>query len=210
MPISRELQARIDALPDEDLKKRIIDTLAISRERRPGDEEAFEFCVRVHMLLTAQEAQRSANPYQWRDHVSPELQAKIDALPDPALRARILKSLDSPREHRASDEDIFEVIVTGYQMATEQQARLRKWQESEVIEFIEYFKAQAPDLYAKYLQHEKELYEKELRGEDEVLFDMDLWWAMEGVAHKWMPGLESMDSGELVGGVLDYARAHLI
>lgn len=144
--------------------------------------------------------------------ISPELQARIDALPDPALRARILKSLDSPREHRASDEDIFEVIVTGYRMATEQQARLRKWQESEVIAFIEYFKAQAPDLYAKYLQHEKELRQKELDGvdEDDRWFDPDIWWDMEALAKKWMPDLESIDSGELVGGVLDYARAHLI
>jgi hypothetical protein len=125
--------------------------------------------------------------------ISPELQARIDALPDPALRARILKSLDSPREHRASDENIFEVIVTGYQMAAEQQARLRKWQESEIVAFIEYVKAQAPELYAKYLQHEKEL-------------RLDI----QRLAHKWMPDLEFVDSGELVGGVLDYARAHLI
>jgi hypothetical protein len=54
--------------------------------------------------------------------------------------------------------------------------------------------------------------QKELDGvdEDDRWFDPDIWWAMEGVAHKWMPGLESIDSGELVGGVLDYARAHLI
>lgn len=144
--------------------------------------------------------------------ISPELQARIDALPDPALRARILKSLDSPREHRASDEDIFEVIVTGYQMAAEQQARMRKWQESEIVAFIEYFKAQAPDLYAKYLQHETELREKELQGidEDERWFDGDLRLDIQRLAHKWMPDLEFVDSGELVGGVLDYARAHLI
>jgi hypothetical protein len=144
--------------------------------------------------------------------ISPELQARIDALPDPALRARILKSLDSPREHRASDENIFEVIVTGYQMAAEQQARLRKWQESEIVAFIEYVKAQAPELYAKYLQHEKELREKKLRGadEDELWFDGDLRLDIQRLAHKWMPDLEFVDSGELVGGVLDYARAHLI
>jgi len=147
--------------------------------------------------------------------ISPELQARIDALPDPALRARILKSLDSPREHLASDEDVFEVIVTGYQMAAEQQARMRKWQESEVIAFIEYVKAQAPDLYAKYLQHEKELRQKELDGvdEDDRWFDPDIWWDMKALTKIWMPSLntlDSMDASELVSGVRDYAQAHLI
>jgi hypothetical protein len=144
--------------------------------------------------------------------ISPELQARIDALPDEGLRASILKSLGIPREPGVSDEDIFEVSVTGYQMAKEQQDRMRKWQESEVIAFIEYVKAQAPDLYAKYLHHEKELSEKALRGvdEDELWFDGDLSWGIERLAYKWLSDLESLDAQELVSGVRSYAKAHLI
>jgi hypothetical protein len=142
--------------------------------------------------------------------ISPELQARIDALPDEGLRASILKSLGIPREPGVSDEDIFEVSVTGYQMAKEQQDRMRKWQESEVIAFIEYFKAQAPDLYVKYIQHEKELRQKELSGADEVLFDMDLWWDIKRLAYKRMPDLEALDASELVSAACRYAKAHLI
>jgi hypothetical protein len=142
--------------------------------------------------------------------ISPELQARIDALEDPNLRASILKSLALSREPGISDEDIFDISVTGYEMAAEQQARLRRWQESEVIEFIEYFKAQAPDLYVKYIQHEKELRQKELSGADEVLFDMDLWWDIKRLAYKRMPDLEALDASELVSAACRYAKAHLI
>lgn len=144
--------------------------------------------------------------------IAPELQAKIDALPDLALRASIFKTLEIPREHRVSDEDIFEVSVTGYQMAKEQQARRHKWQESEVLAFIEYFRTQTPALYARFIHHEKDLRDKELRGvdEDELWFDDDLWWDTKLLAHKWLSGLEFADSGELVSCVRSYAQAHLI
>ncbi|QGW82052.1 hypothetical protein [Variovorax paradoxus] len=97
-------------------------------------------------------------------------------------------------------------------MAAEQQARMRKWQESEVIAFIEYFKAQAPDLYVKYLQHEIELRDKKLRGvdEDELWFDGDLWWDIKRLAYKRMPELEALDASELVSAACRYAKAHLI
>lgn len=147
---------------------------------------------------------------------SPELQAKIDALEDPKLRARIMHSLelnhDRPKAHRVPDEGLFEVSVTGYQMAKEQQARMRKWQETEVIAFIEFFKIQAPDLYARYIHHEKDLRDKELRGvdEDERWFDADIHWDIEALIDKWMPGLDSLYDSELFGDVRSYAQAHLV
>ena len=144
--------------------------------------------------------------------ISPELQARIDALPDPALRADILKTLKISRKHRVSDEGIFEVCVTGYEMAKAQQARMRVWQESEVIAFIEFFRAQAPDLYARFIAHEKDLRDKELSGvdEDERWFDPDIRWDMEALVDKWMPGLDSLYDRGLVGGVRRYAQTHLI
>lgn len=144
--------------------------------------------------------------------ISPELQAKIDALPDPALRASIFKTLEISKEHRVSDEDIFEVSVTGYQVAKEQQSRMRKWQETEVIAFIEFFKIQAPDLYARYIRHEKDLRDKELGGvdEDERWFDSDIHWDIEALIDKWMPGLDSLYDSELFGDVRNYAKAYLV
>lgn len=147
---------------------------------------------------------------------SPELQARIDELNDPKLRAEILNSLElnhgAPKAYRVPDEGLFEVIVERHRLAKEQQSCMRKWQESEVIAFIEYFKTQAPDLYARYIHHEKDLRDKELRGvdEDELWFDDDLWWDIKRFAHKWIPDLEFVDSGELVSGVRGYAQAHLI
>jgi len=50
-------------------------------------------------------------------------------------------------------------MVNRYTRVTEQQAlreaRLYKWREDEVIAFIEHFKQEAPQMYADYLQQER-------------------------------------------------------
>lgn len=72
--------------------------------------------------------------------IDPELQVKTDALEDERLKAEIIEVLTGPGRKRASDEAIYETMVSGYVMATEQQARLRKWRDDEVVAFSTYFK----------------------------------------------------------------------
>ncbi|MFD0324824.1 hypothetical protein [Lysobacter gummosus] len=72
--------------------------------------------------------------------ISPELQAKIDALEDERLKAEILDLLTGPGKRRATDEEIYETIVSSYTRAKEARARLRQWQDDEVAAFARYFK----------------------------------------------------------------------
>ncbi|MFD0324823.1 hypothetical protein [Lysobacter gummosus] len=72
--------------------------------------------------------------------ISPELQAKIDALEDERLKADILDVLTGPGKRRATDEAIYEMIVSSHARVKEQQARLRQWEDDEVAAFAEYFK----------------------------------------------------------------------
>ena len=72
--------------------------------------------------------------------ISPELQARIDALEDERLKAEILDVLTGPGKKRATDEAIYESIVSDYTAGTERQAKLRRWQDDEVVAFAWYFK----------------------------------------------------------------------
>lgn len=67
--------------------------------------------------------------------ISPELQAKIDALEDEKLKARILHSLTSTGKKQATDEEIYELILSSYTKAKEQRAQLRQWWGDEVAAF---------------------------------------------------------------------------
>lgn len=64
---NRKLRARIDALQDEGLKRRIL--LAIDRPRRSRitDEEIFEEMLKTHDEHVAQRAMRDACSYRWRN-----------------------------------------------------------------------------------------------------------------------------------------------
>jgi hypothetical protein len=47
--------------------------------------------------------------------ISPELQAKIDALPDENLRANISRRLNRPWARTKSNEQIFEEMLASYE-----------------------------------------------------------------------------------------------
>jgi hypothetical protein len=136
--------------------------------------------------------------------ISPELQAKIDVLPYERLKADIVDTLNSPGRQTITNEQIFENMVNRYMRVTEQQAlreaHLYKWREDEVIAFIEHFKQQAPQMYADYLQQER-------NGRQ---IDADLSWDMRRLEEKWHPGLDIDDYDELFVKVRHYAQAHLI
>ena len=63
MPITAELQARIDALPYEDLKADLLRTFNGPGTRRVTDEAIFEMVVSNYMEVRAQRARLR----QWRD-----------------------------------------------------------------------------------------------------------------------------------------------
>lgn len=132
--------------------------------------------------------------------IAPELQAKIDALEDENLRHRILRVLNGPGKKRASDEAIYENIVSSYTMATEQQARLRKWTDDEVVAFAKYFIEKRPDEYIEFLRQEKEF--NEIEG--------GLAWGVRQLMSEWIPDLNSGDRRGLFGKFRDYARAQSI
>lgn len=136
--------------------------------------------------------------------ISPELQTKIDALPDENLRANISRRLNRPWKRTKSNEQIFDEMLADYEEVMAQRAirdaRLYKWREDEVIAFIAYFQEHHPQWYADYLHQER-------NGRE---IDADLAWNMRRLAEQWLPGLNWEDYGELFGMVRDYADAHLI
>ena len=139
-----------------------------------------------------------------QEPISPELQAKIDALQDENLRTNILRVLSGPGKRTLSREKIFENMVQNHAevmaQRTMRDARLYKWREDEVIAFIRYFQEHHPQWYADYLHQER----------NGRLIDADLAWGMRRLAEQWLPGLNLEDYGELFGMVRDYADAHLI
>jgi hypothetical protein len=64
---NRKLRARIDALQDEGLKRRILRAIKEPRWRRITDEEIFEKMVERHNECVAQRTMRDACSYRWRD-----------------------------------------------------------------------------------------------------------------------------------------------
>ena len=67
MPISRELQARIDALPYERLKADIVRCLNRPGRQTIANEQIFENMVNRHIEVKAQRALREARMYRWRE-----------------------------------------------------------------------------------------------------------------------------------------------
>jgi hypothetical protein len=136
--------------------------------------------------------------------ISPELQAKIDALPEGGVKKRVLRALTGPGIRTASNEEIFANIMESVAEAEEQRAlrdaRLYKWRDDEVHAFIDYFQKQQPQWYAEYLHQER-------NGRE---IDADLAWSIRKLGEEWLPDLNWEDYGELFGKIRDYADANLI
>ncbi|MBN8213276.1 MAG: hypothetical protein J0M09_10180 [Xanthomonadales bacterium] len=136
--------------------------------------------------------------------ISPELQAKIDALEDEKLRKDITFLLSGPGNRTATNEEIFNNRVASYEKAKVEsalrEARLYKWREDEVIAFIDYFRELQPQVYADYLHQER----------NDRQIDADLAWGMRRLGEQWLPGLDWDDYDELFGKVREYAEVHLI
>lgn len=131
--------------------------------------------------------------------ISTALQAKIDTLEDPNLRARILRVLLGPGKKRATDEEIYETIVSAYTKATAQQARLRKWRDDEVEAFAQYFKEERPEDYFEFLQQERDFNE----------IEPGFAWGVRQLIWQWIPDLSSADCGELFSRFRDHAKSQL-
>ncbi len=138
------------------------------------------------------------------EYISPELQAKIDALQDENLRTNILRVFSGPGKRTLSREKIFDNMVQNHAEVMAQRAirdaRLYKWREDEVIAFIEFFQEHHPQWYADYLHQER----------NSRQIEADLAWGMRRLGEQWHPGLHWDDYDELFGMVRDYADAHLI
>jgi hypothetical protein len=206
MPISPELQAKIDSLAYDPLKKRIMDVLSLPREQRPDDEEVFVYCSRGSLHpLKEKDAQWDANPLQWRENVAPELLARIDAMTDKVWKTDIIRYLHNYSERfPCTPEALFDwyalsrLEVRAQRVLREE--RSYKWRKDEVIAFIAHFKKEMPKGYAEYLQQER-------NGRQ---IDADLAWDMRRLGERWLPGLDDDDYDDLFGMVRDYAEAHLI
>lgn len=132
--------------------------------------------------------------------ISPELQAKIDAIPDEKLKTDIIFLLSGPGIRTATNEQIFHNRVASYEKAEAQRALWRKWSDEEVAAFVEHYKREMPDDFAEFLRQERENNE----------IESELAWRVRRLADRWLPGLEFVDLGTLVGKVRDYVRANLI
>lgn len=129
--------------------------------------------------------------------INPELQAKIDALEDEYLRARILRVLTGPGKKRATDKEIYETILSACTRAMEQQVLLRKWQDDEVEEFAQYFKGKRPEDYVEFLRQERNFNE----------IEPGFSWGVRQLIWEWIPELNSADCGELFSRFRDYAKS---
>lgn len=129
--------------------------------------------------------------------ISPELQAKIDALQDENLRANILRYLDRPWLRKKSNEQIFDEMMADYEEVMAQRAKWRQWRDDEVLAFVEHFKQQLPDEYAEFVRQE--------RDNNEI--DDDLWWRVGRLADQWIHNLDFHDCTSLLGKVRRYLQS---
>ena len=148
--------------------------------------------------------------------ISPELIARINALPDEKLRANILATLNDPGRKRrikhmqatnqqyTTDEQIFDLMVNTHRKVMEQralrEARMYRWRDDEMLAFIAHFKQIEPQKYADYLYQER-------NGRQ---IDADLSWELHRLEEQWHPGLDMDDYRDLFSKIRDYAQAHLI
>ena len=133
------------------------------------------------------------------NHISPELQAKIDALQDENLRTNILRVFSGPGKRTLSREKIFENMVQNHSEVMAQRAQWRQWRDDEVQDFVEYFKQELPDDYVEYLRQERKINE----------IDSEVSWRVRRLVDKWIPDLTYADNGNLVSKVRDHLQAQL-
>ncbi len=127
--------------------------------------------------------------------ISPEMQAKIDALEDENLRERVVAALTSTGKKLATDEEIFDLITESFLEAKAQQARLKVWQHHEVEAFAHYFKEKDPEGYAEFVRQEREFNQ----------IDRLLGWSVYKLIWQW--GVSSADSRGLLGRLRDHVRS---
>ena len=136
--------------------------------------------------------------------ISPQLQARIDALPDENLKANIMRRLSRTWPRKKSNEQIFEEMLAHHEDVMTQRAardaRLYKWREDEVIAFIGFFQQSHPQWHSDYLYQER-------NGRE---IDANLALDMRRLGERWKPGLDWDDYCELFSMVRDYAGNHLI
>ncbi len=129
--------------------------------------------------------------------ISPELQAKIDALTDENLKANILRYLNRPWQRAKSNEQIFEEMVARSERVMAERAKWRKWTDEEVAAFVTYFEQKMSDDFVEYIRQD--------RDNNEI--NSDLSWKLEELSKEWLPGLATIDYILLLGKVRDYFRA---
>jgi hypothetical protein len=128
--------------------------------------------------------------------ISPELQAKIDALPEGSVKKRVLRALTGPGIRTASNEEIFENIMQSVAEAEAQRAQWRQWRDDEVLAFVKSFEQETPDDYAEFLRQEREKNE----------IDDETWWRAERLAERIFGELSGVDRSSLLGKVRDHFR----
>jgi hypothetical protein len=131
--------------------------------------------------------------------MSPELQAKIDALPDENLMANISRRLNRPWKRTKPNEQIFEEMLASDEEVMAERAKWRRWRDEEVLAFVEYFKKELPEDYAEYLRQECENSE----------IDSELSWRVRRLVDKQIPDLTYADNGNRVSKLRDYLQAQL-
>jgi hypothetical protein len=129
--------------------------------------------------------------------ISPQLQAKIDALTDEKLKKDVLFLLSGPGNQKATNEQIFNNRVASYEKAKAERAKWRQWRDDEVLVFVEHFQHEMPEDYVEFLRQERE--------DNEI--DSELAWRVRRLADRWLPGLEFVDLGTLTGKIRDHFRA---
>jgi hypothetical protein len=132
-----------------------------------------------------------------QNKITPELQAKIDALEDETLKKDIIFLLSGPGKRIATNEEIFNNRVASYEKAKAQRALWRQWRDDEVLAFVEHFKREMPEDYAEFLRQEHDNNEIE----DET------WWKAERLAERTYGELSGVDRSSLLGKVRDHLKA---
>ena len=251
--IGAELRARIEALPDANLRAHILFILADPEPRYSTDEQIVEKMVVDHeeaverqreqgppppslwhpwsdgevsafiehfkqvspqdhaeLVRLAHDKAEAGEPLsqrirtlgeQWRPglksldylflldkvqlhvRVSPDLLARVDALPVPKLKAHILRILGRSLGHPITHEQIVDAMVRNHVDGIVKSATSYNWRKRDETEFVGILKAQAPDDYAGLLRQEVE----------DADIDDDLLGRVFARMEEWRPGLEGYD-----------------
>lgn len=134
-----------------------------------------------------------------QEPISPELQVKINAIEDEKLRANILDVLNSPGNQSITNDQIFENMVNRHARVASERAKWREWRDDEVLDFIDYFNRESPDIFADFLRQEYENNE----------IDDETWWQAERLAERLFSELSGIDRSSLLGKVRDHFRSSL-